>query len=233
MNYSANPIPATFVNRLNRFLVRVRLKSPPVSVLAHLPNPGRLAELLQPDSTVFLLPVSADSERKTPYDLILVSHQNLLISVDSRLPNSIFLEGFQNGRFPELKKFSISIHPEYSFQKSRIDFIARGRGHSALIEVKSCTLVENRVAFFPDAASERGVRHLEDLMKALKMGFSSFVYFIIQREDAMAFSPNDHLHPQFGVALRKAVEQGVHIFAYRCKVTLVDVTLDRKVPLHL
>jgi len=233
MNYPAHPIPATFLNRLNRFLVQVRLKSPPISVLAHLPNPGHLTELLQPGSRVFLLPVSADSGRKTPYDLILVFHQSHLVSVDSRLPNAIFLEGFQNGKFPELKNFSISLRPEYSFQKSRIDFLARGHGRSALIEVKSCTLVEDRVAFFPDAVTERGVRHIRDLVKAQKLGYSSFLFFIIQREDAKAFSPHDRLQPQFGKALRKAVEQGVHIFAYRCKVTLTEITLDKRVPLHL
>ncbi len=213
-----------FVHRVNRFLAYA-LTQP-----CFLPNPGRLADLLYPRVEVFVVPSPAPG-RKTAFDLVGVRSGKIKVSIDSRMPNKLVLEALRRG---ELEPFSgyREIRAEYAFGSSRIDFYLPGRV-PCILEVKSCTLVRSRVALFPDAPTERGVRHLAELSMALEQGLRSSIIFIIQREDADAFKPNGETDPIFEISLREAYSRGVEVYAYRSIFDGSTLTLDGRVPVEL
>lgn len=219
-----------FQNRPNRFLTLVKVDKKIHQCF--LPDPGRLLELLTPGVKVILRKVECKKNRKTEYDLIGVIHKNNIISVDSRIPNKLVLEALKNGDIEELNNFSV-IKPEYPYGQSRLDFFLASKNMRCLLEVKSCTLVKDNVALFPDAPTKRGIKHLIDLMKAKKEGYRTCVLFLIQRNDAVTFSPNDETDPKFGKILRNAALEGVEIYAYSSIFTGKKISLDKKVPVKL
>ncbi|MER3398534.1 MAG: DNA/RNA nuclease SfsA [Chloroflexota bacterium] len=222
-------VPATFVRRLNRFAVEVAVGGE--TVRAHLPNSGRLRELLVPGYRVWLAPRSGS--RRTQYDLELVELPNgILASADARLPNRLFLEAWAEGRLPEFGGFSRAV-PEPRLDGGRLDFRLEGPEGTAYVEVKSITLVEAGCGLFPDAPTPRGWRHLGLLTAAAQEGFGAFGVFIIQRSDARAFAPNDAVDPAFGRKLREAVRAGVRVRAYRCRVSLTEIRVEGPVPVCL
>ncbi|MFQ5838798.1 MAG: DNA/RNA nuclease SfsA [Thermoplasmata archaeon] len=211
---------ARFRERLNRFLVEVELEGR--GTLCHLPNPGRLRELLQPGATVFLREQPVEG-RKTSHDLAAVRLGSILVSVDSRLPNRAVRHLLREGRLQEFAGYT-TIIPEARLGNSRVDFLLRN-GRECYLEVKSCTLVVDGAALFPDAPTERGRRHLEELVAAVESGFKAAVLFVVQRPDASLFRPNDETDSRFGDALRRAHRAGVKVLAYGCRfdgVSLVD-----------
>lgn len=221
-----------FVRRPNRFLAEIELPGDG-PVWAHLPNSGRLKELLLPGAAVWIRPVSG-VKRRTSYDLVLVEHNitagSIYVCVDTRLPGAIFTEGLGLG-FPSLMKGLTLERAEVRFLRSRIDFLLTASpGQETLVEVKSVTLVENGEARFPDAPTLRGSRHLEDLMQAPALGYEAAVIFIVQRSDAVSFVPNDAMDSLFGARLRQAVKRGVQVFAYSCQVTTGEITPLREIP---
>jgi sugar fermentation stimulation protein A len=201
---------AHFKARRNRFLVEAELHGSVVE--CHLPNPGRLRELLVPGATVYLLRKSR-AGRKTGHDLVAVRHGSVLVSVDSRLPNRAVGRLLRQRALMEFSRYS-TIIPEARIGESRVDFLLRD-GTDCYLEVKSCTLVVDGIALFPDAPTERGRRHMEDLASAVRSGSRAAVLFVVQRPDARAFRPNDETDPRFGDALRRAHEAGVEVYAYR------------------
>ncbi len=219
-----------FLERLNRFVAKVKVKEE--EHLAHIPDPGRMKELLVPSVEVLLRKVSLNKKRKTNWDLLGVYTPTCLVSVDSRLPNDLIAEALMNSK---LKEFSIYQHilREYTYGSSRFDFLLRTNDQKCLLEVKSCTLVKNGHAYFPDAPTLRGRRHLLELIQAKNEGYRACVIFVIQREDASVFSPADEIDPDFGEALRLAVSEGVEIFAYRCEVTETSVKLKEQINIIL
>jgi sugar fermentation stimulation protein A len=208
-------VRGVFQERPNRFsaVVRVRDKI----LLTFLPNSGRMHELLIPGTEVFLREVLKEN-RKTSYDLIGVSYNGQRVSVDSRVPNKLVLEALRNGDIEELSEYSI-IKPEYGYGHTRFDFFLANKQESCFLEVKSATLVKDSVALFPDAVTERGKRHVNDLVKAKKEGYRACVLFVVQRTDARAFAPSDETDPEFGKALRNAALEGVEIYAYKMEVS--------------
>ncbi len=222
-------VPGTLVRRLNRFAVEVGVGGEVVQ--AHLPNSGRLRELLVPGYRVWLAPRSGP--RRTPYDLELVElPDGVLVSADARLPNRLCLEAWAEGRLPEFGGFSRAV-PEPRLDGGRLDFRLEGAEGAAYVEVKSITLVEDGCGLFPDAPTQRGRRHLELLTAAARRGFGAFGVFIIQRPDARAFAPNDAVDPAFGRKLREAARAGVQVRAYRCRVSLAEIRLEEPVPVRL
>lgn len=223
-------VEGRFIKRLNRFaaLVDVDRKEH----LAHVPNSGRMHELLVPGFRVLLAPAPASASRKTAYDLALVDIGDALSSADARLPNKLVAEALAQGRLPQFRQYPV-VRPEKVFGESRLDFLLEGPSGSCYVETKSVTLVQNGVGLFPDAPTLRGVKHLQSLMAAREAGHEAAVIFVIQRADAVAFAPHDLADPLLGITLRKAVAAGVKVWAYRCRVDEQSIALADKVPVQL
>ena len=219
-----NITKGTFLARPNRFIAHVLVDGE--TVVCHVKNTGRCAELLRPGVPVYL-EKSRNPARKTAYDLIAVEKGDLLINMDAQAPNRIFAQWIRQQE-PE-----ITVHPEYRYGDSRLDFCLERPEGLHLVEVKGVTLEREGHCLFPDAPTERGVRHLHELMRAVEEGHRATAFFVIQMADVLDFAPNDTTHPAFGEALREAARRGVEIVAYTCRVTPETVTLDAPVPVRL
>lgn len=221
-------LEGTFLTRPNRFLAMVQIGGQEVA--AHVPDPGRLKELLIPGRRVYL-ERKHGKNRKTAYDLVLVDMEGTLVSVDSTLPNDIVADALKRGFFPEFLKYP-SFRREAQYGKSRLDFrLTDDKDGDAFIEVKSASLVREGLALFPDAPTSRGARHLHELIDIQKKGHGAWVIFVIQREDAFKFSPNEEVDPAFAQALRMALDEGVGAIAYKCSVALDRICLKERVPI--
>lgn len=218
---------ATFLRRPNRFIAHVLLEGQ--ETVVHVKNTGRCRELLVPGCTVYLV-ASDNPARKTKYDLVAVEKGSLLINMDAQAPNHLFQAWAEGGRFlPGLTK----LQPEYTHGDSRFDFYLEQGAERWLVEVKGCTLEENGVARFPDAPTERGVKHIEGLIRAQAEGFKTCICFILQMEGMRYFAPNDLTHPAFGEALRRAEAAGVTVLALECRVWPQGAEVVRPVPVRL
>ena len=201
------------------------------TVVCFLPNPGRLEELLVTDAEV-VLKKAVRGERKTLYDLVGVYYGNQIVSLDSHLPNRLVFEALKNRDFPEFSQYA-KIKPEHLYGHARFDFLLSNNNAPCLLEVKSCTLVKDGVAMFPDAPIKRGARHVSELVKAKNNGYRACILFIIQRADAYAFKPNDEMDVAFGKALRQAVESGVEVYAYSSEFAVDRIVLKGRVKVVL
>jgi len=212
-----------FIERLNRFAASVEIEGEVKK--AYLPNPGRLKELLIPGAELILR--KATGKRKTCCDLIGVKFKDIWVSIDSRVPNPLFREALEKGKLEEFMGYR-KIIPEFSINKSRIDFLLENTV-PCLVEVKSCTLVEEGIARFPDAPTERGTRHLLELISSLEKGYRCAIVFVIQRSDAKAFSPNEETDMEFSETLRLAFEKGVEVYAYNCSFDGGEIEIKGRV----
>jgi sugar fermentation stimulation protein A len=222
-------VRGVFQERPNRFLALVKVGN--MILPSFLPDPGRLYELLTPGTEVIIREV-LKGKRKTSYDLIAVSCNGQMVSVDSRVPNKLVLEALKNREIGEFSGYNV-IKPEYGYGHSRFDFFLANEYERCLLEVKSCTLVKDGIALFPDAETERGRRHVNDLVKAKKEGYRACVLFVVQRADAQMFAPNDETDPKFGKALREATVKGVEVYAYYSEFAENKITLKGKVKVQL
>lgn len=229
MRLPAGLVPAVVVRRLNRFAVEVEMAGR--TLAAHLPNSGRVRELLAPGTPALLCPRTGPG-RKTSFDLLLVRLGRIWVCADARLPNALLREALAEGRIEPLRGYP-QVAAEVRFGGSRVDFLLRGPGGACLVETKSVTLVEEGLGLFPDAPTLRGVRHLEELMEARRQGMAAAVVFVVQRGDVRAFAPHDGADPRFGRALRRAAEEGVMVLAYRCLVSPREVRIAGPVPVRL
>jgi sugar fermentation stimulation protein A len=203
-------VRGVFRKRPNRFLALVEVED---GVLpCFLPNPGRMHELLIPGVEVILREVEKQN-RKTSYDMIGVIMDGETVSLDTRVPNKLVFEGLKNKDIVEFSEYN-KIKPEYAYKNSRFDFLLTDEKDRCLLEVKSCTLVKEGIALFPDAPTLRGQRHLRELIEAKKEGYRACVLFIVQRTNAKMFAPNDETDPDFGKAFREALAKGVEAYAY-------------------
>ena len=222
-----NVTPAVFLSRPNRFVARVLVNGEEQTV--HVKNTGRCKELLIPGAEVFLTK-SDNPNRKTAYDLIAVRKGTRLINMDSQAPNKVFGEWAAAGRFiPGLTL----LRPECQHGDSRFDFYWEAGERKGFVEVKGVTLEDNNAVYFPDAPTERGIKHLNGLAACLQEGYEAAVCFVIQMEGVDFFAPNDRTHPAFGEALRQAAGAGVQVLALDCTVTPDSLTLRQSVPVRL
>ena len=207
-----NTVPATFVRRVNRFVAEVEIEGKREQV--HVKNTGRLKELLVPEAKV-TLQKAEDPNRKTAYDLISVYKPGLeWVNIDSLAPNELMKQYLLSQHYDVVK-------PEHTYGDSRFDFYMESQGEKYLTEVKGCTLAEDVKAgtgLFPDAPTQRGVKHLEELAKAAKEGYHCEIAFVIQMNGIRTVFPNDETQPEFGEALRRAVRAGVKVACYGCRV---------------
>lgn len=214
-----------FIDRPNRFIANVEINGK--KTVCHVKNTGRCKELLISGSKVYLQR-SDNPSRKTEYDLIAVEKGNLLINMDSAAPNEAAGEYIR-----KLFGENAVIKREVKYGTSRFDFFVESCGEKWYIEVKGVTLEQNGHAFFPDAPTVRGVKHLNELCEAVKEGYRACVLFIIQMKGVTAFSPNDVTHSEFGKALRQAAECGVTVKAIDCIVTENSMIADKEVEVIL
>lgn len=208
-----------FRARPNRFIAHVEVDG--VLEVVHVKNTGRCRELLVPGATVYL-EKSGNPARKTRYDLIAVEKGRLLVNMDAQAPNKVFQEWAEGGGF--LPGLTL-LRPETTWGSSRFDFYWEAGARRGFVEVKGVTLEEDGHVRFPDAPTERGVKHLEELIRCQGSGYEAAVCFVIQMEGMKDFAPNDMTHPAFGAALRKAAKAGVRVLARECRVTPDTLTM--------
>ena len=214
---------AVFIDRPNRFIARCEINEQVETV--HVKNTGRCKELLIPGTTVFLEKFNAQT-RKTNYDLISVIKGNRIINIDSQAPNKIFLEWAKSGRYlPDI----LLIKPEYRFLNSRFDFYIETPFKKIFIEIKGATLENNGVVMFPDAPTQRGLKHISELIEVKKKGYEAYIIFVIQMENAKYFMPNYITHKAFADKLKECDDNGVNVAAFDTIVTEKSIVLNNEV----
>jgi sugar fermentation stimulation protein A len=220
---------ASFLRRENRFACLVKLGGSIET--AHLASSGRLETVLTPGRTVFVAE-RPSRNRTTKWDLVTASVGDTFVSLDDRVPMQLVNEALVQKALPQFAQYS-SIRREVPRGRSRLDFLLSSRTSECFLEIKSVTLVRHSVAFFPDAPTERGRLHVESLVWAKKEGYEVAMVFVIQRDDAEGFSPNEDIDPEFCQALRLAQIKGLNISAYKCRVKPNEVELAGQVPIRL
>ncbi len=216
-----------FVSRPNRFVAYVIIDG--TTEKCHVKNTGRCKELLIPGVTVYL-EEALNPNRSTKYSLIAVQKGSHLINMDSQAPNKVVHEWLLEGN---LYKGNVRIKPEQVYGNSRFDFYMETPERKAFMEVKGVTLEEEGSVYFPDAPTERGVKHIHELCKCIQDGYDAYIMFVIQMEKVKCFKPNDRTHKEFGEALREAGRQGVKIMAMNCMVTADSLKLKKSIPVIL
>jgi sugar fermentation stimulation protein A len=230
MGIEGKLVEGRLVSRDNRFRVTVEVEGR--HVWAHLPNSGRLGELLVPGRRLFLVE-RPEVGRKTGYDLSLVRMDDRWVSVDARLPNDLVEAALRGGRLAHLAGYPI-VRREVSYGRSRFDFRLEASDRPAcLVEVKSITLVIDGLGCFPDAVTLRGRRHVNELADAVEQGHRAAVVFVVQRDDARGVRPHDEADPDFGQALRGAAQRGVEIYAHACRVVPGQIEITHPLPVYL
>lgn len=226
-----NIVEGKFIERPNRFIAHVEIGGE--EQVVHVKNTGRCRELLQPGATVYL-EKSDNPARKTLYDLVSVRKGDRIVNMDSQLPNGLveeWLKGSKAAR--EIFGDITFIKREKTYGKSRFDLYVEVGERKIFIEVKGVTLENDNVVSFPDAPTERGIKHLNELVTALEDGYEAYVFFVIQMEGVDYFTPAWDKHQEFGDALVNAHNKGVKILAYDCKVTEDEVRINKPVRVEL
>ena len=226
MRYT-NIMAGKFLARPNRFIAHVEIAGR--EEIVHVKNTGRCKELLLPGATVYVQYFPA-GKRKTKYDLIAVEKQNLLINMDSQAPNKVVQEWLMEqepfGKITYLK-------PECKHGASRFDFYLETEAKKMFIEVKGVTLEEKGVVMFPDAPTERGVKHVQELCHCLEQGYEAAIIFVVQMSGSRYFTPNRRTHAAFAEALERAEAFGVRMLALSCEVTPESLAINGEIPIHL
>ena len=222
-----NIVKGEFISRPNRFIAEVLVDGKKETV--HVKNTGRCRELLTVGAEVFLFH-SSNPLRKTKYDLVAVRKGEKLINMDSQIPNDIAEEWLKKGC---LFSADAVIKREVTYKKSRFDFYIEDGEKKIFLEVKGVTLENDGVAMFPDAPTERGVKHVNELVSLKKTGYEAYILFVIQMREVVLFRPNDVTHKAFGDALREALESGVEIIAVNCSVTEDSIEIIDKIEIQI
>ncbi|MDU6113635.1 MAG: DNA/RNA nuclease SfsA [Paeniclostridium sordellii] len=227
-----NIVEATFIERPNRFIAHCIVNGK--EEVVHVKNTGKCRELLIPGCKVYLQEHD-NPKRKTKFSLISVIKGNRLINMDSQAPNKVAYEALINNKIdlPGLKGDIKYIKPEKTYGDSRFDIYIETDTEKAFLEVKGVTLEEDEIVLFPDAKTERGVKHINELIKAIDDGYLSYILFVIQMDNVKYFTPNIKMHKEFGQALKNAYSKGVNILAYDCDVTLNSLDIKNKVDIVL
>ncbi|MBQ8318529.1 MAG: DNA/RNA nuclease SfsA [Lachnospiraceae bacterium] len=226
-----NIVEGKFISRPNRFIAHVEIEG--VEYVVHVKNTGRCRELLQPGATVYL-EKSDNPARKTLYDLVSVKKGKRIVNMDSQLPNGLVEEWLrESDEAREILGDITFIKREKTYGKSRFDIYVEAGDRKIFIEVKGVTLENDNVVSFPDAPTERGIKHLNELVDALEDGYETYVFFVVQMEGVDYFTPAWDKHKAFGDALVNAHNKGVSVLAYDCKVSEDEVRINEAVMVQL
>lgn len=215
----------TFVSRPNRFIANVIINGK--EEVCHVKNTGRCKELLIPGCEV-ILEEGKNPLRKTKYDLIAVYKGKRLINIDSQAPNKVF--GEWAGEY--FKDLSL-IKNEVKFENSRFDFYIEENGRKIFAEIKGVTLEKDGACLFPDAPTERGVKHINELCKAIELGYEAYIFFVVQMDNVKYFTPNNETHKAFADVLKKADKKGVKIKCFNCIVKEDELLIKDEVKVVL
>lgn len=218
-------VKGEFLERPNRFIAICNING--VEEVCHVKNTGRCKELLIKGATVYLQK-NNNPNRKTQYDLIAVRKGDKLINMDSQVVNYVFLE-YVNNLFDDI----ILVKPECKYGNSRIDVYIETKNDKIFIEVKGVTLENDGVVSFPDAPTERGIKHLKELQKAVTEGYKAYVVFVVQMSDVKYFEPNRKTHPEFAEELRNAYENGVIPLAFECNVAPDEIIISKEITVKI
>ncbi|MGN1141495.1 MAG: DNA/RNA nuclease SfsA [Oliverpabstia sp.] len=214
-----------FISRPNRFIASIEIDGK--QEVCHVKNTGRCRELLIPGAAV-LVEESDNPSRKTKYDLVQVYKGEMLVNMDSQMPNYLVKEWIEHENvFPGLTK----LQTEKKYGNSRFDLYVEYQGKKAFIEVKGVTLEKNGTARFPDAPTERGIKHIRELRSCIEEGYEAWIFFIIQMGGVNSFGPNWNTHPEFGRELIRAKESGVHVQAWDCTVRPGEIFVNSQIPI--
>ncbi len=224
--YYENMVPGIFLRRPNRFIAYVEIGGE--EVVCHVKNTGRCKELLVPGAKVWCQHWDKP-ERKTKYDLIAVQKGDRLINMDSQAPNAAVKEWLQSGGLGEIS----ALKPESKWGDSRFDFSFQKDGKQCFLEVKGVTLEHDGICAFPDAPTQRGAKHLQELTQLAGQGYGAYVLFVIQMDGVQHLHPNDATDPAFGKALRQAAAAGVQVIAMDCHITPQSMVLSQPVEVIL
>lgn len=217
---------AKFLSRENRFIAKIKIDDK--IELCHIKNTGRCKELFINDVDIFVQ-YNQSENRKTKYSLICVNKDGILINIDSQIPNYVAKEAIEKGVIKQIKNVTY-LKNEVKYKNSRFDiYFETKEGKKAFLEVKGVTLEENGVVKFPDAPSERAIKHINELIEAKKEGYDVYILFVIQLKDVKHFEPNKETHYAFYQALKQAVKEGVNILAYDCVVKEDEIFLKDEV----
>lgn len=231
MNYNT-VLEAKFIERPNRFIAYCSIEGETHKV--HVKNTGRCRELLIPGCTVYL-EESDNPNRKTKYSLIAVKKGNRLINMDSQVPNKVVQEALINKSIvlPGIKDEITLIKPEKTYGNSRFDIYLETENEKVFIEIKGVTLEDNNIVKFPDAKTERGVKHINELIEATRDGYKCYIIFVVQMEEVLYFTPNNDMHKELGDALINASNNGVQVLAYDSIVTPDSIEIKEEVKVEL
>lgn len=221
---------ATFINRPNRFIANVNIDGNIEKI--HVKNTGRCKELLVPDAKVILEDCSDNKNRKTRYSLISVYKDNKLINMDSQVPNTVVFEALNNGQIREIQNITFC-KKEQTYKNSRFDIYYEKDDIKGFIEVKGVTLEKNGVTMFPDAPTTRGMKHVLEMIDAVKNGYEGNILFLIQMEDVSLFRLNWEMDEDFSKAVLKAYNNNVNILVYNSVVNENSIVLKEQIPFDL
>ena len=231
MNYN-KVVKAKFVERPNRFIAFCDIDGKIEKV--HVKNTGRCRELLNDEAVVYL-EESDNPNRKTKYSLIAVEKGSRLINMDSQVPNKVVYEGLVNKKIvlPGIDEEITFIKPEKTYNNSRFDIYLETKSKKVFIEVKGVTLEEDNIVKFPDAKTERGVKHINELVEAKKDGYECYILFLIQMNNVLYFTPNNEMHKDLGDALINARNNGVGVLAYDSLVEFNSIIINKEIKVIL
>ncbi|MED4054415.1 DNA/RNA nuclease SfsA [Niallia taxi] len=224
-------VKMVFKERPNRFILHCLYKGS-IEVV-HLADPGRLKELLQKDTAVYVLP-STNPNRKTKWTAVLVEYEGIFVSINTTYPNKLIERVLKNFALPELSSYEWK-KSEFVYGHSRWDFMLEDEaGNGLLLEVKSVTLAHGRIGMFPDAVTARGAKHVQELAAIAKQGeWQTAILFVVQREDVDLVTAATHIDPFFAQCLEQAEKAGVRLMAYTCDMSLEGIQLSRSIPVQL
>lgn len=220
-------VKARFIKRLNRFVAEVELDGK--KELCHVKNTGRCRELLREGVSVYL-EKSKNENRKYKYSLVTVQKGERLVNMDSSAPNKAVYEWLKDESY--FKNITY-LKPECTYGKSRFDFYFEYEGKKAYAEVKGVTLENEGVVSFPDAPTQRGLKHINELCECMKEGFEAYIIFVVQMKDVLYFTPNDSHDPKFSEGLRRAEKSGVRVLCFDCEVTENEMNIKDEIVIKL
>lgn len=224
MKYN-NIVNGTFVDRPNRFIANCEVDGEVRT--CHVKNTGRCRELLVKGATVYLQK-SDNPNRKTLYDLIAVQKGNRLINMDSQVVNAVCIE-----YLPQMFKDIVLVKPECKYGNSRFDIYLETKTDKIFVECKGVTLENNGIVLFPDAPTERGTKHINELIKAVSEGYKAYLIFVVQTDNVNYFTPNKETDLNFADALKEAKEKGVNIKAFTSKITPDSIMIEEEIEVKI
>ncbi len=231
MRFKSPLIRATLIQRYKRFLADVRLKNGEV-VIAHCTNTGSMMGCKEPGSAVYISR-SDNLNRKLLYTWELIRVDNTWVGINTMHPNKLVPEAVESGVIAELRGYETIRREVKVSAHSRLDLCLEGKQGNCFVEIKNVTLASDGTAAFPDAVSERGTKHLKELMRLKRQGHRAAIVFVIQRGDCESFRPADEIDKEYGRWLRRAVKAGVEVLPYRAKVTLKEILLTERIATKL